>query len=132
MTTVLPVIGLHHAKIPVSDLARSRGWFESLLGLQIEIEFRDDDGTIRGVAYRPVSGFRIALREDPARATALAGWDPLALAVPTRRDLDTIAAELDARGIHHGPVIQATLGWLLTVEGPDGVQLRFYTEEQHH
>jgi catechol 2,3-dioxygenase-like lactoylglutathione lyase family enzyme len=131
MTTVLPVIGLHHAKIPVSDLARSREWFESLLGLQTDIEFRDDDGTVRGVAYLPVGGFRIALREDPARAVALAGWDPLALAVPTRSDLDTIVAELDARGIEHSPVIQATLGWLLSAEAPGGLQVRFYTERRH-
>jgi catechol 2,3-dioxygenase-like lactoylglutathione lyase family enzyme len=131
MTTALPVIGLHHAKIPVTDLARSREWFESLLGLQAEIEFRDDDGTVRGVAYLPIGGLRIALREDRARATALAGWDPLALAVATRGDLDTIAAELDARGIAHGSPIRATLGWLLSVEAPDGLQLRFYTEERH-
>jgi catechol 2,3-dioxygenase-like lactoylglutathione lyase family enzyme len=131
MTPVLPVVGLHHAKIPVSDLPRSRDWFESLLGLQTEIEFRDDDGTIRGVAYLPLGGFRLALREDPTRATALTGWDPLALAVPSRGDLDTIAAELDARRIEHGPVIRATLGWLLSAEAPDGLQLRFYTDERH-
>jgi catechol 2,3-dioxygenase-like lactoylglutathione lyase family enzyme len=131
VTTGLPITGLHHAKIPVSDLARSRAWFESLLGLQTEIEFRDDDGTVRGVAYRPIGGFRIALREDPARASALAGWDPLALAVATRADLDAIAAELDARRIDHGPVIQATLGWLMSVEAPGGIQLRFYTEQRH-
>jgi hypothetical protein len=71
------------------------------------------------------------LREDPARADALAGWDPLALAVRTRDDLDGIAAELDARGIAHGPVIQATLGWLLSAEAPGGLQVRFYTEQRH-
>jgi catechol 2,3-dioxygenase-like lactoylglutathione lyase family enzyme len=131
MTTVMPVVGLHHAKLPVGDLVRSRAWFEALLGLQPEIEFRDDDGTIRGVAYRPVGGLRIALREDPRRAAALAGWDPLALAVPTRDDLNTVAAELDARGIDHSPVIRATLGWLLSAEGPDRLQLRFYTAERH-
>jgi catechol 2,3-dioxygenase-like lactoylglutathione lyase family enzyme len=131
MTAVLPVIGLHHAKIPVSDLARSREWFETLLGLQTEIEFRDDDGTVRGVAYLPVGGFRMALREDPARADALVGWDPLALAVATRSDLDTIVAALDARGIEHGSIIRATLGWLLSAEAPGGLQVRFYTEQRH-
>lgn len=131
MTAVLPVIGLHHAKIPVADLAQSREWFESLLALQAELEFRDDEGIVRGVAYLPVGGFRIALREDPTRAEALAGWDPLALAVATRSDLDTIAAALDARGIEHGPIIQATLGWLLSAEAPGGLQVRFYTEQRH-
>lgn len=131
MAPVLPITGLHHAKIPVSELAPSRAWFESLLGLEVEIEFRDEAGTVRGVAYRPVGGFQLALREDPERAAALAGWDPLALAVATRRDLDTIAGELDSRGIPHGPVIEATLGWLLSAEAPGGMQLRFYTQERH-
>ena len=131
MTTALPIIGLHHAKIPVSDLARSREWFESLLGLQAELEFRDDDGTVRGVAYLPIGGFRLALREDPTRADALTGWDPVALAVSTRDDLDTIAVELDARGIEHGPIIEATIGWLLSAEAPGGLQVRFYTEQRH-
>jgi catechol 2,3-dioxygenase-like lactoylglutathione lyase family enzyme len=125
------VTGLHHAKLPVIDLARSREWFEALIGLEVELEFRDDDGTVRGVAYRPVGGFRLALREDPVRASALAGWDPIALAVPSRDDLAGIAAELDARGIAHGPVIQATLGWLLSAEAPGGLQVRFYTEQRH-
>lgn len=131
MTAALPVIGLHHAKLPVGDLRRSREWFESLLGLQTELEFRDDDGTVRGVAYMPIAGLRLALREDPERAAALAGWDPLALAVATRDDLDIITAELDRRGIDHSEVIRASLGWLLSVDGPDQIQLRFYTEQRH-
>jgi catechol 2,3-dioxygenase-like lactoylglutathione lyase family enzyme len=126
------VSGLHHAKIPVSDLATSREWYEGLLGLRTELEFPDDAGVVRGVAYHPVGGLRLALREDPERAAAMRGWDPLALAVPTRADLDPVAAQLDERGIERGPVITATLGWLLSATTPDGMQLRFYTEEHHH
>jgi catechol 2,3-dioxygenase-like lactoylglutathione lyase family enzyme len=131
MIASLPVVGLHHVKIPVTELALTREWYESLLGLQVEIEFPDDEGIVRGVAYRPIGGLRIALREDSQRAAALDGWDPLALAVATRADLDTIAADLDARGIEHSPVITATLGWLLSTTAPGGLQLRFYTEERH-
>lgn len=127
----VPVVGLHHAKLPVSDLRRARAWFEPLLGLEPQIEFSDDAGAVVGVAYLPIGGFQLALREDPARAAALAGWDPLALAVATRTDLDTVAAGLEERNIDHGPVIRATLGWLLSAEGPDGLQVRFYTEERH-
>jgi catechol 2,3-dioxygenase-like lactoylglutathione lyase family enzyme len=127
----LPVSGLHHLKIPVHDLARSREWYEQLLGLNVQLEFRDDDGTVRGVAYEPVGGVRLALREDPDRAAALKGFDPVALAVETRADLDDVVAELDRRGVEHGPVVQATLGWLLAVTSPDELQLRFYTEERH-
>jgi catechol 2,3-dioxygenase-like lactoylglutathione lyase family enzyme len=131
MKTRLPVVGLHHAKLPVDDLASARDWFESLLGLEPQLEFADDDGTVRGVAYHPIGGLRIALREDPPRAAALAGFDPLALAVATRADLDIVSAHLDECGIEHGPVIRATLGWLLAADGPGNLQVRFYTEARH-
>ncbi len=35
----------------------------------------------RGVAYRPLGGVSYALRQDPGRAAALAGYDPVAFAV---------------------------------------------------
>jgi catechol 2,3-dioxygenase-like lactoylglutathione lyase family enzyme len=131
MTAALPVTGVHHIKLPVADLARSRAWYEQLLGLTVELEFRDGDGTVRGVAYHPVGGLRLALREDAERAGALAGWDPIALAVESRADLDAVAVELDRRSIPHGPVTTATLGWMLAVGDPDGRPLRFYTNERH-
>jgi len=31
--------GIHHIKIPVIDLDRSREWYASRLGYQVEIEF---------------------------------------------------------------------------------------------
>jgi catechol 2,3-dioxygenase-like lactoylglutathione lyase family enzyme len=42
--------GIHHLKLPVSDLARSREWYEPVLGYTVEREFPDDDGVVRGVA----------------------------------------------------------------------------------
>ena len=41
---------VHHLKIPVSDLTRSRQWYEQVLGLRVTTEFRDDDGVVRGLA----------------------------------------------------------------------------------
>jgi catechol 2,3-dioxygenase-like lactoylglutathione lyase family enzyme len=31
--------GIHHVKLPVSDLARSREWYERVLGFTVEREF---------------------------------------------------------------------------------------------
>ena len=42
-----------------------------------------------------------------------------------------MSAHLDHLGVAHGPVITATLGWLLSAADPDGIDLRFYTAEQH-
>ena len=108
---MITVRGVHHVKLPVSDLTRSRGWYESVLGVRPWLEFPDGNGVIRGVAYHPLGTLTLCLREDPPRASAFAGFDPL--------------------GIPHGPVTTATLGWLLSTTDPDGVDLRFYTAEHH-
>ena len=31
--------GVHHLKLPVTDLARSREWYRSRLGYQVQVEF---------------------------------------------------------------------------------------------
>jgi len=44
--------GIHHLKLPVSDLALSREWYERVLGYIVEREFPKDDGVVRGVGGR--------------------------------------------------------------------------------
>lgn len=36
--------GMFAVKLPVSDLTRSRAWYEQVFGFVPEIEFPDDDG----------------------------------------------------------------------------------------
>ena len=83
MTTLA---GFHHVKLPVSDIDRSREWYERVLGLTVDIEFVED-GTVKGVALVDAGTVSIALRLDPARAAAMSGFDAIALAVPTRADV---------------------------------------------
>ena len=75
------VAGIHHIKLPVSDVARSRAWYERVLGFETSIEFVED-GVVAGVALRR-DGCQpqIALRHDPDRARALSGFDAVALLV---------------------------------------------------
>ena len=75
--------GFHHVKLPVSDIERSREWYERVLGLTVDIEFVED-GTVQGLALVGAGTVSIALRVDPARAAAMSGFDAMALAVPTR------------------------------------------------
>jgi catechol 2,3-dioxygenase-like lactoylglutathione lyase family enzyme len=125
------VAGVHHVKVPVSDLVRSQRWYGEVLGLTLQLEFRDEDGEVRGIAFERRNGLTLCLRQLPPLAQALSGFDPLAVLVPTRRELDALTERLDRMGVAHGPVIRATLGWLLSVPDPDGIELRFYTEETH-
>jgi catechol 2,3-dioxygenase-like lactoylglutathione lyase family enzyme len=131
MTRDIPVAGVHHVKVPVTDLARSLPWYAELFSVTVDLEFRDDDGVLRGVAFTSRNGLTVCLREDPARARALAGFDPYAVLVPTRRDLDDVVARLDALDIAHSQVVTASLGWLVRVPDPDRIELRFYTRETH-
>ena len=60
--------GIHHLKLPVTDLARSRSWYESRLGYQLVAEFVEE-GTLMGIAMdHPNGGPQLALRLDPGRA----------------------------------------------------------------
>jgi catechol 2,3-dioxygenase-like lactoylglutathione lyase family enzyme len=131
VTRPVAVAGVHHLKVPVTDLARSRSWYADVLSLVVELEFRDDDGTVRGLAFERRCGLTLCLREDVARARALAGFDPFAVLVPTRADLDGVLDRLEELGVPHSPIITASLGWLVRVADPDGIELRFYTEERH-
>jgi len=57
----VPVLaGIHHLKLPVTDLDRSREWYLSRLGYQVQMEFVER-GRVMGYAGR----LRRALASDP-------------------------------------------------------------------
>jgi len=122
--------GFHHVKLPVSDVARSREWYERVLGFRVEIEFVED-GTLMGVGLdHPDGGPRLALRHDPDRAKAMSGFDAAALAVPTREGVTEWRKHLDNLGEPHGGVVQGHKGGsvLVGLHDPDGIELRLYAD----
>jgi catechol 2,3-dioxygenase-like lactoylglutathione lyase family enzyme len=126
--------GIHHIKLPVSDLERSAEWYSAVLGARrlTELDHRRPDGTLFAVILQvPGLGTHLELRLDPATAAALYGYDFLTLAVADHAALDGWIAHLDALGIRHSPPIVALVGWLLVVPDPDELRLRFYTAQPH-
>jgi catechol 2,3-dioxygenase-like lactoylglutathione lyase family enzyme len=124
--------GIHHVKLPVRDLARSSAWYESRLGYRAAIEFTEQ-GRLTGIVMRhPNGGPELALRLDPARAEAAAGFDYFSIGVPSREAMEDLAARLTSLGEAHAGVHLATTGWILPeLHDPDGHQVRFYTTAQH-
>ena len=128
LAAVGEILGVHHVKIPVSDLVRSRAWYEPLFELEALTEFRDDhDGVVRGVSYRAKGDLALALRENPSAAEGVAGFDFFAMMLYGRADIDAWVQRLDDFGVAHSEIIEAAIGFILTFEDPDGIQLRFYT-----
>ena len=124
--------GIHHIKVPVTDLARAREWYESRLGYRVQVEFFEG-GALMGLALRhPNGGPQLALRLNPERSAGLGDFDFFAIGVPDRPALEVLAERLTALGEPHGGVQFAGIGWALpTLHDPDGHEVRFYTTEQH-
>ncbi|WP_329053127.1 VOC family protein [Amycolatopsis sp. NBC_01488] len=118
--------GFHHVKLPVRDLARSREWYERVLGLEVEREFTDDDGVVRGVAGS-VGGAPIALRVQEKAAAGLAGFDPVCFALADRgrrRRVD----RAPGRARRRAPAARRGEHRLDgRVADPDGTEIRLYS-----
>ncbi len=75
--------GIHHLKLPVTDLARSREWYRIRLGYRVQAEFVEH-GQLMGYGLtHPDGGPPFALRLDSERARAAAGFDCPTCTTPT-------------------------------------------------
>ncbi len=83
----------------------------------------------QGVGLSHPGGLRLALRCERDRIAALVGFDPVALAVPGRAELDAWLAHLDALGVPYTPVMHGRQGDVVAVHDPDGIQIRLYTTD---
>lgn len=135
---LLATTGTHHIRLTVSDIERSRAFYQDVLGFPIAAESpgSPDDPAVRadpfqlygGVVFQ-ANGMLLGLR-PVAPATdrfdsERIGLDHLSFSVPTRQDLVDAAARLDAAGIEHGDIIEmAAFGIaILSFTDPDGIHL---------
>lgn len=135
MTVTRPRLdGLHHVKVPVSDLAVALDHYERAFGavrLPEADHFRPDGELFAVICRVEGLGTLLELRLHPVRALLQRGFDPLTIAVPGRADLDAWVEWLDAADIAHSPVLAGLEAWLVVVPDPDGTVLRLYTRETH-
>src|SRR5258708_27013077 len=119
--------GLHHLKLPVTDLARSREWYRSRLGYQVQVEFVEQDQLMGYALSHPNGGPRLGLRLDPGRARAAAGFDYFSIGVPDKEAIEQLATRPTALGEQHPGGHSARIGWVLPdIHHPDGHVVRLH------
>lgn len=120
--------GVHHLKLPVSDIDKSYAWYHEHLGYEARMKFVEG-GVLMGIAMgHPNGGPSIALRVDPERAVAASGFDFFSIGVPGEEAINVLAAHLEEEGIAHDGIVRTPVGWVLSgVRDPDGFDVRFYT-----
>lgn len=126
--------GIHHLKVPVSDLNHSLDWYERVLGARRNPEH--DHRTPLGVPYAyilaiPDIEITLELRLAPRAAKAMSGFDPVTYSVRDRSHLHSWTNHLDQLGVEHSGVLRGIIGWVLVFQDPDGTAIRLYTDELH-
>jgi hypothetical protein len=69
------------------------------------------------------------LRANPD-AHSMVGLEVM-ISVADRDALETWVAHLDGLGVGHSPIVDASLGWLVAFNDPDGHEFHLYTETRH-
>jgi catechol 2,3-dioxygenase-like lactoylglutathione lyase family enzyme len=127
--TAVEFFGLHHVRLPVSDVMRSRDWYIDVLGFEPRLVLEDEDHVV-GVVVGHDSGLILGLHYEPERARALRDFCPLALNVGTVDDLNRCCTRLDAPGISHSAPMDGHLGRYVEVADPDGLIILLHTASQ--
>jgi glyoxylase I family protein len=133
----IPAGDIHHLRLTVTDVQRSREFYTGLLGFQVAVESPPPDDpaaeAVFGVLFGGIVMIRgnlvIGLRPmapagdrfDPDRV----GLDHLSFGVPSREDLEQAVRLFDEHGVTHGAITRlGSFGIdVLPFEDPDGIQL---------
>jgi glyoxylase I family protein len=132
----IPTTSYAHVRLTVTDIERSRRFYDDVFGLPVAYELpADADEATKaqlsflfgGVIYR-LGDALLGLR--PVSADAFSedrtGLDHVSFALSSRADLDEAATLLDDRGIEHGGVKDIGAGFILEFRDPDNIALELF------
>ena len=133
----IPVGEIHHLRLTVTDVHRSREFYTGLLGFQVAVESPPPDDPAAAETFSVLFGGVVmargnlimglrpmapaADRFDPDRV----GLDHLSFGVPGREDLEQAVRLFDEHGVTHGEITRLSSFGIdvLSFEDPDGMQL---------
>src|SRR6266540_6327770 len=140
MAVPLSLGPVHHLRLTVTDVERSREFYTELLGFQIAMDappLADDphhDLVVQSLqlgivmvngdlllGLRPVDSARAGDHFDPFRC----GLDHLSFSVPGRTDLEVAVRAFEERGVEHGAITDLPPFGIavLSFKDPDGLAL---------
>ncbi len=129
--------GYSHVRLTVTDIARSRAFYDQVFGLPVAYEAPPQDAdqatkdalgfVFGGVIYSFGAGNLLGLRPVAATGDAFdedrVGLDHVSFQLSSRADLDAAVAVLDELGVAHEPLKDLGALWILEFRDPDGVAL---------
>jgi glyoxylase I family protein len=133
----IPTGPIHHLRLTVTDLERSRQFYTGLLGFDVAVESPPDDDPAAAETFKVLFGGIVMIRGAllmGLRPMAAAGdrfdadrvgLDHLSFSVDSRADLERAAELLDEAGVTHGQITSLPSFGIdvLSFADPDGVQL---------
>jgi len=128
---------IHHIRLTVTDIERSREFYTGLLGFSVAAEAPASDDPKSDPSYPVLWGgcvmakgnYLLGLRPVAAKADHFdedrVGLDHLSFSVESRGALDDAIRLLDERGVPHGEVSELTSFGIcvLPFRDPDNIQL---------
>lgn len=133
----IPAGEIHHLRLTVTDVNRSREFYTGLLGFAVAVESPSPDDPSAAEVFKILFGGVVMIRGNllmglrpmapvndrfvPDRV----GLDHLSFGVPSRADLEEAVRLLDERGVTHGEITALPSFGIevLSFEDPDGIQL---------
>jgi glyoxylase I family protein len=133
----VPTGAVHHLRLTVTDIERSRAFYTELLGFDVAVESPPPDDPSANEAFKILFGGVVMTRGnlimglrpmapsgdrfDPDRV----GLDHLSFSVGSRDDLENALRLFDERGVSHGEITALPSFGIdvLSFADPDGVQL---------
>lgn len=135
-------ISYSHVRLTVTDIERSRAFYERLFGLPVAVELpagadqatREQLGYLfGGVIYRmgdTLFGLRPVAPAGDRFDEDRVGLDHLSFAVAGVPELEEMARRLDGMGVPHGGVKDIGLAHLLEFRDPDNIALELFAWKQ--
>jgi glyoxylase I family protein len=136
----IPTTSYAHIRLTVTDIARSRAFYDDVFGLPVAFELpQDADEETRrqlsflfgGVIYQ-LGDSLLGLRPvgTDAFVEDRTGLDHLSFRVDSRSDLVTAVELLDERGVAHDGIKDIGAGYILEFRDPDNIALELFAPQQ--